>query len=87
MQNRSICTDCGHRIVCHLSDMYIHDCSNYMSPDVVSVVRCRDCANCDFSYPSCDKEGNLTEAYYCETHKMNVKPEHYCGEGIGKRRI
>lgn len=30
MDRDSICTKCGHKIVCHLSDMYIHDCSNFI---------------------------------------------------------
>lgn len=52
--------------------------------DIVEVVRCKDCVECDHCYPRKDKGGEAIEGYYCYYHKRWVNASYYCGDGERK---
>ncbi len=52
--------------------------------DLVEVVRCKDCKNCDFSYPEKELGKEPTGLYYCKLLKGDRKSDDYCS--FGKRK-
>jgi hypothetical protein len=82
------CKECVHYVPCYeygnILDP-IHGgvkCDSFKSAaDMVEVVRCKDCAECDHCYPRKDKGEEAIDGYYCCLHKRWVRAGYYCGDG------
>ena len=52
--------------------------------DVVEVVRCKDCQNCEVIYPVKIIEYEPEEVYYCKAHNGSRNPKDFCSYGRRK---
>ncbi|MBQ8331108.1 MAG: hypothetical protein IJX94_01245 [Clostridia bacterium] len=52
--------------------------------DVVPVVRCKDCRNCELIYPEKKIGEEPVVVYYCEAIKGSRTPTDFCSYGVKK---
>ena len=52
--------------------------------DVVEVVRCKDCQNCEVIYPVKIIGYEPEEVYYCKAHNGSRNPKDFCSYGRRK---
>lgn len=68
------CIDCIHQYCCKYDRFFgiddVENKCNYFKPtaDVVEIVRCKDCNNCEM----------LEDVYYCNYFNRNVDEGDYC---------
>lgn len=55
--------------------------------DVVPVVRCKDCQNCEVIYPVKIIGQEPEEVYFCKAHNGSRKPTDFCSDGRNKDEI
>ena len=77
MSKKRTCETCKARYVCDFNEYGFETCSNYISEDVVEVVRCEDCRHYNTSGCS-DGFG------WCESMNNGTHDERYCSEGERK---
>lgn len=70
------CSKCKRDSICHTPDKHMGGCHSYeeADPDVVRVVRCRDCR---LSKKSCFGE----KMRFCRNDQHHHKLDHFCGYG------
>ena len=55
--------------------------------DFVEVVRCKDCKQCDHSYPAKAKDEEALEGWYCNIFRQWRKPDDFCSYGERKNNF
>lgn len=55
--------------------------------DVVPIVRCKDCQNCEVIYPVKIIGEEPEEVYYCKAHNGSRNPKDFCSYGRRKDEI
>lgn len=76
----------GWQCTVNMSDvgMMIEDAT---TADVVEVVRCKDCQNCEVIYPVKIIGYEPEEVYYCKAHNGSRNPKDFCSYGRRKDEI
>lgn len=73
------CYKCDEKAKCNICELTYHRNGQLVHhADVVEVVRCKDCKNCNQLYLCKLKGGEAELAYTCRVIDKRVSPNHYC---------
>lgn len=78
MSKKRTCETCKAHMVCDLNEYGFETCDNYISLNVVEVVRCKDCRHYNASGCS-DGFG------WCESMNNGTHDDRYCSDGERKK--
>lgn len=88
IEREATCRDCFHYDVCdyHITEMTtmtINECPHKFvnKANVVEVVRCKDCKNCEFIYPKKDIGKEAEGAFWCHLFEGSREPNGFCSHG------
>ena len=87
------CKNCIHYDVCYHIEHYGREletdkpCEQFKSSDMVDIIRCKDCKNCDSFYPN-KKIGEEPElVYFCKIEHHATGADDFCSCGKKKKNL
>lgn len=65
-------------------EMVVADIPTY---DVVEVVRCKDCNNCETNYPEKEPNKEPVMVLFCTRHMCGTLPDEFCSYGSERKEV
>lgn len=65
----------------YATNEFLHLLKKVESGELVEVVRCKNCRDCEMGYPEKRLDREATQAWLCKRYKMYRKPDDFCSYG------